>query len=117
MASNYNFYEAVDSFGRLIRVSKRFGKMREITMKKYDDDKIWIHLNDNSKCFTENKGFDISQSKYISMQYDDLLQLKNIIQELEPYKDKMIGESMMVCLFIQATLIFLTVNYLVHANL
>ena len=51
------------------------------------------------------------------MQYDDLLQLKNIIQELEPYKDKMIGESMMVCLFIQATLIFLTVNYLVHANL
>ena len=83
MTSNFNFYEGVDSFGRLIRVNKRFGKMREITMKRYDADKIWIHLNDDSKCFTENKRSDISQSKYISMQYDDLLQLKDIIQELE----------------------------------
>ena len=53
MASS-TFYEGLDTSGHLKRVSKRFGKMREITMKRYDT-KVWIHLNDNSKCFSEKK--------------------------------------------------------------
>lgn len=96
MASNYSFYEGLDNMGHLKRVSKRFGKMREITLKRYDD-KIWIHLNDNSKCFTEDKKFDRSQSKYISLRFEELSELRQIIDELEAYNHRMEKEIKMVC--------------------
>ena len=38
-------------------------------MKLYENDKLWIHLSDNSRCFTEEKKFDVSKSKSMSMQY------------------------------------------------
>lgn len=65
-------------------------------MKLYDNDKLWIHLSDNSRCFTEEKKFDVSKSKSMSMQYDELLELKPILDQLEPYKCKMLGENVTV---------------------
>ena len=48
MASeNRKFYEAFNNNGQLIQVKKRFGYMREITLKMYDNGRLWVHLNDN----------------------------------------------------------------------
>ena len=97
MASNNDYFEMKDTFGRLIKVSRRFGKMREISMKKYDINRIWIFITDNSKCFDyETKAFDQSKSKYVSFSYEDLHALKSIIADLDTYKQRMDGESMMV---------------------
>ena len=72
-SSKYNFYEGVDRIGKFLKVTKRFGRLREISMKLYENDKLWIHLSDNSTCFTEEKKVDVSKSKSMSMQYEELL--------------------------------------------
>ena len=97
MASeNREFYEAFNNNGQLIKVSKRFGYMREVTLKMYDNGRLWVHLNDNSKCFGEDKTFDITKSKSISVYYDDIQDMISVLQQLEPYKRRMVGENMMV---------------------
>ena len=49
------FYEAFNNNGQLIKASKRFGYMPEVTLRLYDNGKLWVHLNDNSKCLTDEK--------------------------------------------------------------
>ncbi|MCW4345039.1 MAG: hypothetical protein N0E48_17040 [Candidatus Thiodiazotropha endolucinida] len=46
MATGKDFYEGLSNQDHLIKVSKRFGHMREVTMRLYDNDKLWAHLND-----------------------------------------------------------------------
>lgn len=118
MASNYQFYEGLDSFGHLSRVSKRFGRMREVTLNRYND-QLWIHLNDNTNCFgNPDVKFDITQSKSLSFRYEEIfqlrdiieiLQLRDIIDELQPYIIRT-EEEMMVrlcfCLFERALVLF-----------
>lgn len=109
------YFEKADTFGRLTKVSKRFGRMREITLKKYDGERFWLHISDNSKCFNAGtKSFDISRSTTVSISYEEGIELKNIIGELEGYRSLMNGQTMMVCffelillnIFIQVTLYF-----------
>lgn len=90
------FYEAFNNNGQLIKASKRFGYMREVTLRLYDNGKLWVHLNDNSKCLGEEKKFDISKSKSISVYYDDIADMMSVLEQLEPYKRRMLGEHMMV---------------------
>ena len=55
MAIERDFYGGLNNHGHLIKVSKRFGYMREFTLRLYDNNELWVHLNDNSKCFNEEK--------------------------------------------------------------
>ena len=71
-SNSFNFFEVCDNIGHLTKVSKRFGKMREIVLRNYGEGRIWVFINDNSKCWNpDTKKFNIRESKTVAMAYDE----------------------------------------------
>lgn len=62
---------------------------------------VWVHLNDNSKCW-QTGVFDRSKGKTITMKWGDALTLKNALIQMEAHADQMQGQA--VSLFFNSSL-------------
>ena len=72
---------------------------------------VWVHLNDNSKCW-QTGVFDKSNGKTISMKWEDAITLKNALIQMEACAKQMQGE--VVSLMLTISIIKMKLLYLKH---
>ena len=69
------------------RIRARFGRMRSLTLNAWNN-QLYLHLNDNSKCFDDSGYFDKTKSKSVSMKWEEAVNLKHLIHDMAQYVDK-----------------------------
>jgi hypothetical protein len=80
-----------DNQGFLHKVFGRFAFGRSVSLTKWND-KVYLHINDQSKCWEKRQQFDKSKEKSISLKWDDAVTLKDCLIQLEPYVEQIEAE-------------------------
>lgn len=70
-----------DNHGFLDRARSSFGYGRSVALTKWGG-QLWVHIGDNSKCW-DNRKFDKTKSKTISMKWCDAITLREKLNEFE----------------------------------
>lgn len=80
-----------DNEGFLLRVLGKFAYGRSVSLTKWND-KIYLHINDKSKCWINGK-FDKTKEKSVSIKWDDAVTLKDLLIQLGPYAEQIEAEQ------------------------
>lgn len=97
--------------GSLNKVRVRMPGNLEMCLTKWQkNNKIYLHINDSSKCF-ENGTFDKTKTKNISIKWHHVVNLKEALNEMELHVNQMLAEQVRICLriLIYALSIFISV--------
>ena len=87
-----DFKEVRDENGKLVKLKADISNFKSVAVNEYNNSS-YCHISDVSKCFKKGGGFDISKSKSVTLNREDVDNFVRMIENIPAAMDQILYES------------------------